>query len=147
VYLIEIDEMPVEIELTSERDINYNCFAWAAEEQDTWWGTSSDDYWPAGIVREVTLEAYIHAYETIRYEICQNELYEARYEKIALYVNDLGKPIHASRQLSDGKWTSKVGEWEDIKHEFACNLIIQINEKIVNYGTIGVILRRPIGEN
>jgi hypothetical protein len=146
-YLIETDEMCVEIELTSERDINYNCFAWAAEDQDTWWGPSSDDYWPAGIAREVTLEAYIHAYETIEYEICESELHEAGYEKIAIYVNHLGKPIHASRQLSNGRWTSKVGEWEDIGHEFARDLVIQINEQIVNYGTIKVILRRPISEN
>jgi hypothetical protein len=37
-------------------------------------------------------------------------------EKVALYATDEG-PAHAARQLSNGRWTSKLGRDEDIEHE------------------------------
>jgi hypothetical protein len=36
-------------------------------------------------------------------------------EKIALYLKN-GAPSHAARQLPDGKWSSKLGEADDITH-------------------------------
>jgi len=37
------------------------------------------------------------------------------FEKIALYSN-ANESTHAARQLPDGQWTSKLGDFEDIKH-------------------------------
>ena len=42
---------------------------------------------------------------------------EEGYRRIALYVKEgTTKCTHASRELSSGKWTSKLGEFQDIRH-------------------------------
>ena len=104
--------------------IDYNSFAWAAGYSDRWWGTTSEDFWPTGVTREETLQAYINAYKVIGYEICNSESFEEGFEKIAIYVDDNKKPKHAARQLSNGRWTSKMGRFEDVEHEFSKNLVI-----------------------
>ena len=48
--------------------------------------------------------------------MCSDSSLEAGYEKIAIYVKD-GIPTHAARQLGDGRWTSKLGKYEDIEHD------------------------------
>lgn len=50
------------------------------------------------------------------YELCGDGSLEDRYEKIAIYAKD-GEPTHAARQLGDGRWTSKLGKYEDIEHD------------------------------
>ena len=49
--------------------------------------------------------------------VCKNEKFENGFEKVALYVDKDGAPTHAARQLPNGKWTSKLGNGEDIEHE------------------------------
>jgi len=44
-----------------------------------------------------------------------NDSFEEGFLKIALYA-DGNNFCHVARQLLDGKWTSKLGEWEDIEH-------------------------------
>jgi hypothetical protein len=39
-------------------------------------------------------------------------------EKICLYAKN-GKPTHAARQLSNGRWTSKLGPDEDVEHDLS----------------------------
>ena len=59
-------------EITSPDTIDYNCIAWAAEDNERWWWPDSQniDYWPAGVPREVTINAFMQAYQTIGYELC-----------------------------------------------------------------------------
>lgn len=59
------------------------------------------------------------------------------YEKIAIYVDDSGDPSHAARQTSSGKWTSKIGELEDIEHGSLSDLEGEA------YGTVAQIMKRP----
>ncbi len=66
---------------------------------------------------EETLSAYIQAYQTLGYEPCDSTDLEDGYEKIVLYINEEGIPTHAAKQLSTGKWSSKLGDLEDIEHE------------------------------
>jgi len=100
-----------EYAVTSPKSQEYNCFAWAAGDQERWWQPTPEDefYWVEGVPMEETLSAYIQAYQTLGYEICGSAALEARYEKIALYVDDEGIPVHAAKQLSTGKWSSKLG--------------------------------------
>ncbi len=49
------------------------------------------------------------------YEVCENALLETGFQKVALFAKD-GLPTHATRQLSDGFWTSKLGALEDVRH-------------------------------
>jgi len=95
----------------------YNCIAWAAGETDIFWWTIDDPYvhWPAGVPMEETISAFQMAYGTLGYVACNNSDPEPGYEKVALYALN-GRPKHAARQLENGKWTSKLGEWIDIEH-------------------------------
>src|SRR5882672_2805266 len=91
----------------------YNCIAFAADDQSLWWWPDQHGlaFWPPGVKREVTREAFIQAYSTIGYEVCGDGIVESGYEKIALYEKH-GVPTHAAKQLEDGRWKSKLGHWE-----------------------------------
>ena len=74
-------------------------------------------YWPPNVARAETLDAFIRAYGTLGYTTCPDATLETDIEKIALYVDAYGTPTHASLQLRDGRWTSKMGDFEDIEHD------------------------------
>jgi len=70
---------------------------------------------------EHTLDAFIQAYGTIRYKTWRwgrkgNGRLQHGIEKIAIYVDDKDAPSHAARQLSNGRWVSKLGTWKDVEH-------------------------------
>ena len=105
---------------TSNRTPDYNCIAWAAQVNDRWWepDASHSYYWPPGVKREYTLEAYTEAYRTVGFEVCEDGILEESFEKIAIYVNPItNAPLHAARSLNDNNWTSKLGQFIDISHE------------------------------
>jgi hypothetical protein len=68
---------------------------------------------------------------------CEDAGLEVGFEKIALYATSDGEPTHAARQLRNGKWTSKLGRWQDIEHELE-GLVGEM------YGTVKQILKREI---
>lgn len=129
-----------EYEITSPETIEYNCIAWAAGETECWWWPDSMDinYWPYGVERKETLESFIEAFETLSYSVCENSDYEEDYEKIAIYVNQEGRPTHAARQLDNGSWTSKLGRSYDISHERD-----GLSESLA-YGNIATVMKRPV---
>jgi hypothetical protein len=104
--------------ITSEDDPRYNCIAWAVGDERRWWwpDAAGDHFWPAGVPREPTIEAFIAAYGTFGFKRCADGALESGIEKIAIYALD-GAPTHAARQLSTGLWTSKLGVDHDISHE------------------------------
>ncbi len=118
----------------------YNCIAWAAGFNTQWWWPTKRYFWPQGVPREITLSAFLAAFATLRYEECQDGILEIGYEKIALFAiqddNGLLVPTHAAKQLSDGRWTSKIGRLEDIKH----NKVVDVNGPY--YGTPVRFMRR-----
>ena len=124
--------------ITSERTEDYNCIAWAAERADAWWSPVQDYYWPEGVARELTLEAFGAAYETLGYSRCDSSAYEPGFLKVAIYVDQNGIPTHVARQFRDGSWTSKLGGLEDIRHLSLDHLAGQTEQ---SYGT----RRRPEG--
>jgi hypothetical protein len=125
-----------EYELTSQETVDYNCFAFAAGEEDCRWDpVDPDGYWPDGVPRELTLDAFIKAYQTIGYECCDNRELEVGFEKIAIYTYN-GEPQHVARQEKDGMWKSKLGDWEDIKHE------LEGLENPHYYGVVQQVLKR-----
>jgi hypothetical protein len=105
---------------TSPASTKYNCIAWAAGEETQWWWPFDHPayYWPEGQPREVTLRAFIRAFESLSYQRCELGDLEAGFEKVAIYALD-GKPAHAARQLADGRWTSKLGRDIDIAHSLS----------------------------
>jgi hypothetical protein len=125
-------------EVTSPADETYNCIAWAAGETDRWWWPDplGSDFWPDAVPRSVTLAAFVLAYETLGYRVCDSDAAVPGLEKIAIYVNHEGRPTHAARQMSDGLWTSKLGRAEDITHR----LDGLVGE---TYGSVAQIMQRP----
>ncbi len=108
--------------LTGPRTDRYNCFAWAAGDDGRWWWPvpipDTETYWPPGAPREATAAAFVAAFECVGYVVCDGGDLESGVEKIALYhAARTPVPTHASRQLADGRWTSKLGVEEDITHE------------------------------
>ena len=73
-------------------------------------------YWPPDVPRQMTIDAFIKAYGTLGYEACNTFEVEQDYEKIALFEDSEKTPTHAAKQLQDGRWTSKLGDFEDIEH-------------------------------
>ena len=128
--------------ITSPRTLRYNCIAWAAESDVKWWwpptGPTSRSYWPPGALREVTLAAFVSAFEVLGYEMCHDGSLEEGYQKIALFASQSGQPTHAARQLSDGSWTSKLGALEDIVH----TTVDDVNG--ATYGAPVQFMRRPV---
>jgi hypothetical protein len=107
--------------LMSPRDRKYNCIAWAAGDNRRWWWPDPppDDegyYWPPGVPNEETVIAFVAALATLGYLSCEGEAAEAGWERVALYATADGVPMHAARQLADGRWTSKLGRLEDVEH-------------------------------
>ena len=122
---------------TSEESLDYNCFAWAGNDNSNWWSPVGRHYWPVGVPREETVQAYIRAFATIRFEPCENGELELGVEKVALFVDANMIPTHMARQLASGRWTSKLGEWEDIEHA------LEGVAGTPGYGTVVQFLRRP----
>jgi hypothetical protein len=127
-------------QVTSLRSQVYNCIAWAAGITDAWWWPSGDHpsiYWPEGTPREETLPAFRSAFATRGYTECENGTLEPGQEKIAFYADSTGCPTHAARQLPHGRWTSKLGEWEDIEHE-----LTQLEGEV--YGFVAGYMKRRV---
>ena len=57
-------------------------------------------------------------------------------EKLVLYADEHGEPIHVARQLPSGAWTSKLGASEDIEHRVLAALEGTL------YGKVARLLRR-----
>jgi hypothetical protein len=122
----------------SDPDYAYNCIAHAAadDERDRWWWPTGapNTYWPEGAPAEETVEAFVKAYGALGYDVCDNDAFDAGYEKVALYVGDDGIPKHAAKQIDPTCWTSKLGAWHDIKHPLRA-----LDEE---YGAAKIFLRR-----
>ena len=126
--------------VTSPIDPLYNCIAWAADSATDWWWPIDDFrrfYWPPAAPRETNLAAFCSAFLTLGYTPCEDGLLDPGFEKVALFADSAGMPTHAARQLPTGRWTSKLGQAEDIEHE------LRAVEGDV-YGAVTVILKRPV---
>lgn len=121
--------------ITSPRNQYYNCIAWAAGVQHQHWWPDQYGHWPANVPREETIEAFIQAYATLGYEICDNDSFDDAYEKIAIYTLQDGSPTHAARQIDEITWTSKLGQNFDISHR-----IFGLNSDV--YGQPVTFMRR-----
>jgi len=127
-------------QVTSPRDSDYNCIAWVAGDTHTWWWPGRDvgrEYWPAGVPRERTRDAFVAAFASLGYTVCEGEDPESGYEKIALFADGDARPTHAARQLSGGRWSSKLGKAEDIEHALR-------DLEGALYGSVVVLLKRPV---
>jgi hypothetical protein len=94
-------------------------------------------YWPPGIPNDPRKEAYIAAYETVGFIECADDALEAGFERIAIYAVH-GEVQHVARQISNGAWTSKLGDVWDIEHATLDGV------ESPDYGTPVAFMKRPI---
>lgn len=119
----------LDFEITSPVDPNYNCLAWACKYSNRWMqppisGDPELDaivYWPEGASMGLDISCLVEAFQTLGYSICDTWEHEDGFQKIALYKKpDTKEWTHAARELMSGancgKWTSKLGEGNDIRH-------------------------------
>jgi hypothetical protein len=126
-----------DFDVTSSQTEDYNCIAWAANDTENWWWpTNPDRYWPQHVSRRESIDSFVEAFRTLGYEPCDSGLFETGFEKVAIYCIS-GVPKHMARQLSSGRWTSKLGPQWDICHHTLNGLTGAI------YGIPAQIMKRP----
>ena len=103
--------------ITSPVDLSYNCVAWALNDNARWWWPDSMGvcFWPTNVPRTVTIEAFDRMLRQIGFSPCVRHTIEKGLQKVALYAR-AGVPTHVAKQLPKGKWSSKLGQHEDIEH-------------------------------
>lgn len=93
-------------------------------------------YWPQNVARAVTTESFLRAYATLGYTLCFDGGLEAGIEKVALYgAGPVGQetPTHAALQLESGRWTSKLGPFEDVSHATTADAEGPIYGRVICY--------------
>jgi hypothetical protein len=122
---------------TSPPTVQYNCIAWALKDDEKWWEPDQLGwfYWPEACERSYHLRSFLKMLSINGYIKCDDPTHEAGFEKLAIYT-DGNQFKHIARQLADGKWTSKLGQADDISHSLN-GLIGQ------GYGRPTIYLKRP----
>jgi hypothetical protein len=107
-------------EVTSPSSRKYNCISWAAGDVTQKWDCTAVPmagyYWPPEADVGQGIDALVSAFKTLRYELCDDASRERGFEKIALFADAQGEWTHAAKQLADGRWSSKLGDADDITH-------------------------------
>src|SRR5712691_818975 len=101
--------------VTSPASNRYNCIASAAGENfRNWWPDAFGiGYWPPGVARSETTQAFLLAYGTQGFTLCFDGTLEIGIEKIAIFgkgAPGTEVPTHAALQLETGHWTSKAAK-------------------------------------
>ena len=101
--------------VTSDPDVGYNCIAYAAGDKTSWWTHEEGYSWP-NASRTPAINSLVEVFEGLGFERCADVSYEEGFTKVALYEMN-GDWTHASVQLDNGTWSSKLGPTEDINHQ------------------------------
>ena len=117
--------------VTSKATPVYNCIAWAYNLDNRWmWPNAGEylfldgvHYWPTDKILDCNVSNFIEAFKHKGYECCDNSCFEPKYRKIALFAKPgTTECTHAARELSNGFWTSKLGNDCDIQHGMPCTI-------------------------
>lgn len=113
---------------------DYNCVSFSLNLYDRWLWTN-ESCWIPSIPRDLKIQSFILLYEYYGYEICNNHLYEANYDKIAFYHKN-NEPMHASKQFNN-MWRSRIN-YGIIEHEL--DWLCGFNKD--SYGEISFIMKK-----
>lgn len=103
-------------QVTSPRNPQYNCIAWAAHTTNCWWWPARDAFWPPGAPMTDNISSFHAAYNTLGF-IPIEEAEIPNYREIIALMGNGTTVKHAMRLLPDGMWSSKLGKLFDISHE------------------------------
>jgi hypothetical protein len=121
--------------IKSQPDGEYNCIAFAADDQTMWWSHENGYKWPAA--RTSDIGSLVAVFAGLGYQQCDTSDAEPGYERVVLYEKN-GEWTHAARQVPSGAWVSKLGPDEDIEHDDPYCLCGNA------YGNVHCIMRRKI---
>lgn len=125
--------------VTSPESKEYNCVAWTIGRNDIWIWPHPRFFWPENIRCDDKLPSFIEFYQAFEYSTCNDDKLEVGYEKIAIYIHpDTNNVTHAAKQMSSGKWTSKLGPYKDIEHNTFDSLTGN------DFGIVAAIMKRKI---
>ena len=117
----------------------YNCIAYAAGDTSQWWDHTPLRYWPSWATRSDRIESLKEVFSGLGFEEYEDGAAESGCQKVALY-EDQGAWEHASVQMPNGAWRSKIGEGPVIEHRSPESLSGGI------YGEVHCFMRRPLAE-
>jgi len=124
------------VQITSPETPEYNCFAWVTGTTDAWWEPGRT--WPIDASTDWNVDVVLKAYESQGFARCQDGASAPGFEKIAVYCNEGGEPTHVAKQLQNGRWSSKLGTWEDVEHDLP-----DFEGAHPAYGQARVFMKRP----
>jgi hypothetical protein len=131
-------------EKKSDESGRYNCIAFAVGDAERWWEPPIDgildpgQYWPKGAPTDCHVSSYAKAYELHGFELYNEEIKGFGFETVALYAHRDGEITHAARLNEYGSWDSKLGDWEDIRHDY----LIGLEGDRPAYGYVRFFMRR-----
>ena len=134
-----------QFQITSPRTEAYNCIAWALDNTESSWDpdeNADDAYWPSGVPHDVRIETLKFLFSLEGFNDCEDGLFEAGIEKIALYADGTDF-VHVARQLDNGRWTSKLGVDCDIEHELDALVHPPGRSRDWRLGQIAAYMQRP----
>lgn len=129
--------------IRSKSTFRYNCIAWAAGCATERWGVGQGYAQPNGVPPAAGIEFLIAVFESLGFEECDDDddgRLERGVEKVAIYADEDGWQ-HAARQKRNGRWTSKIGDFEDIEHDSPNDVAGG------DYGNVVRFMKRAIGRN
>lgn len=102
---------------TSDETIEYNCISFVLDDYENIYSSWGEEgLWIDGLERTHTPGNYAEFFRIKGgFEICLNSDLEESIEKIAIFGEE-NEFLHVAIQIQDGKWKSKMGEFEDIQH-------------------------------
>ena len=130
--------------LTSEKDDNYNCIAWAGDVTTDWWGpgyspTGLVASWPRDLPQTLSIGTFEERFQRLGYRRTRSSCLLRGFTKVAIYVDErTGEVTHMARQLASGRWTSKLGRSFDVEHGKADVF------RNSDYGRPGLYMKKPL---
>jgi hypothetical protein len=73
------------------------------------------------------------------FEECTSPDPEPGFEKVAVFENEDGEACHVAKLLRSGRWSSKLGKWEDIEHSLP-----GLEGPYPAYGRAVTFMRKPL---
>jgi len=134
---------PDAYKVTSRQDKRYNCVGWAAKrDQHKWWEPIKEPgcFWPPSVPFDHSFRNYVKVFESLGYVECKDAFPENGLEKVALFKDLLGHFTHVSHQLENGTWSSKLGPFEDVRHD--TNYSLEGKGAKEGYGYVSVLMKR-----
>jgi hypothetical protein len=125
-YWFPNSSSPDVLEISSPKDLCYNCVAWSVGINSHWvepyldLGVKVEPWaiWPNEEDRGSSIDIYVRMFRGEGFVKASKASYEPGFDKIVIYWHKATKSFtHVARQMEGGEWWSKLGKASDVKHK------------------------------